>query len=361
MNFSLRRHMRPRRFFARREAKTILTRSLLGFDINMPPDGLMKKPVRLLYHRCCNSELIAVAGGTSGLGRAIIDALKSDGSYEVLVLSRRDNKIRVLNANNYSDVDQLQTLLDRNGIQAVISIFSGPLGSPGEPKLIEAAEHSSTTKRFIPSLFSGLPFTDEHSNNPFLASHVAEFAVIHPGIFMDYYVPLPTHVAVLPITVSLSAKYAAIPGSGNVPVSFRHTSSTGKYPSRLLAKPPGTWQKRYFILEDNRTWNVVVALAEKHMRVKFEVVYDSLEKTNMGEISQIPGIEVLYESFGGGGEARRFMMGWLAGYAQWMEKGHFWYQQGPLLSKEFNDVIEKLTFKKVWEIAGNESFVLRAT
>ncbi|EUC29679.1 hypothetical protein COCCADRAFT_105869 [Bipolaris zeicola 26-R-13] len=328
------------------------------------------------------STVVAVAGGTGGLGHAIIDALRSDGRYEVLVLSRKvysiiqanpkfeeDNKIRVLNANNYSDADQLKTLLEQNRVSAVISIFNGPLGSQEELNLIEAAERSSTTKRLIPSLFSGLPFTDEHAENPVLALHVAgykritealgqtslEFAVIHPGVFMDYYVPLPTHVTVLPIVVSLSAKYAAIPGSGNVPVSFTHTSSTGKYLSHLLAKPPGTWQKRYFISEDNRTWNEVVALAEKHMGVKFEVVYDSSEKTSRGEVSEMPGIEVLYESFGGGEEAKRFVMGWLTGYAQWMEKGHFCYQEGPLLSEEFSDVIEKLTFKKAWEMAGRSA------
>lgn len=35
------------------------------------------------------STVVAVAGGTGGLGHAIIDALRSDGRYEVLVLSRK--------------------------------------------------------------------------------------------------------------------------------------------------------------------------------------------------------------------------------------------------------------------------------
>jgi len=34
------------------------------------------------------SSVVAVAGGSGGLGRAITEVLKADGRYDVLVLSR---------------------------------------------------------------------------------------------------------------------------------------------------------------------------------------------------------------------------------------------------------------------------------
>ncbi|ENI05302.1 hypothetical protein COCC4DRAFT_138141, partial [Bipolaris maydis ATCC 48331] len=92
--------------------------------------------------------------------------------------------------------------------------------------------------------------------------------------------------------------------------------------------------------------NEIVPLAEKNMGVQFEDVYDSLEKVGSGEVSEILGIELLYEAFGGGPEAKRFVMGWFAGYAECMEKGQFCYRKGPLWSEEFSHVVEKLTFNK---------------
>jgi nucleoside-diphosphate-sugar epimerase len=35
------------------------------------------------------SSIVAVAGGSGGLGRAIIDALKASSKYEPLILSRK--------------------------------------------------------------------------------------------------------------------------------------------------------------------------------------------------------------------------------------------------------------------------------
>lgn len=35
------------------------------------------------------STVVAVAGGTNGLGRAIVEALKEDGRYEVVIFSRK--------------------------------------------------------------------------------------------------------------------------------------------------------------------------------------------------------------------------------------------------------------------------------
>jgi NADP-dependent 3-hydroxy acid dehydrogenase YdfG len=41
------------------------------------------------------STVVAVAGGSSGLGRTIVDALKLDGRYEVLILGRKVLSIQI--------------------------------------------------------------------------------------------------------------------------------------------------------------------------------------------------------------------------------------------------------------------------
>ncbi|EMD88979.1 hypothetical protein COCHEDRAFT_1205218 [Bipolaris maydis C5] len=218
--------------------------------------------VGLLAHPCRSSNPCKV--NNNGLQllmplQAVIHLMMANPKFE------EENSILVLNTNNYSDADLFKTLLEENKVLAVILISNGPWGSVGELNLIEAAERSSTMKRFIPSLFSGLPFTDEHSKNPFLAAHVVgykritealsktslEFAVIYLGDFMDYYLLLPIYVIVLLLKVSLTAEYAAIPGSGIFQVSFTYTSLTDKYVLLLLAKLREIWQKRYFIADDD--------------------------------------------------------------------------------------------------------------
>ncbi|KAF2243963.1 hypothetical protein BU26DRAFT_523515 [Trematosphaeria pertusa] len=42
------------------------------------------------------SAVIAVAGGSGGLGRAIVDVLKADSRYEVVILARKVRPLRPL-------------------------------------------------------------------------------------------------------------------------------------------------------------------------------------------------------------------------------------------------------------------------
>jgi hypothetical protein len=63
---------------------------------------------------------------------------------------------------DYSDVGSLTNLLERNGIDTVVSAM--PLTdddtSNSQLNLIEAAEQSSSTKRFIPSEY-GILYNEE--------------------------------------------------------------------------------------------------------------------------------------------------------------------------------------------------------
>lgn len=98
---------------------------------------------------------IAVAGGSQGLGSALVQGLESHSSHECFILSRKavDNDSRYLVA-DYSNIDELQNVLEANDVHTVISAVSMENGGgESQMNLIEAAERSKSTRRFMPSEF----------------------------------------------------------------------------------------------------------------------------------------------------------------------------------------------------------------
>lgn len=100
---------------------------------------------------------VAVAGGSNGLGKSIVQALTKDRSHQWVVLSRASSSTTQESAVgvDYSDVDGLQRVLESEEIHTVISVIAihGDAGGQAQLNLIEAAERSKTTKRLIPSEF----------------------------------------------------------------------------------------------------------------------------------------------------------------------------------------------------------------
>ncbi|KAF1957217.1 NAD(P)-binding protein [Byssothecium circinans] len=315
------------------------------------------------------TPVIAVAGGSGGLGRAIVDALRASGEYDVVVLSRslnstleKETGARVLAA-DYTKPAELVKLLEDNKVSTVIASLAISIDPTLELNLIEACERSGTTERYIPGIWSAVPA----KNTPIaplaekflrvtqtLEKTNLEWTTIHPGLFMDFYVPgLPSSVSPTSIVVDVLNNAAGIPGTGNTPISFTYTRDVGKYVTALLGKVPGTWAQMYFIAGDNRTWNEVVALAKEGKGVKFDVRYDSLEMLEKGEITELPSHEKLYEGFGGGERAKGVVRGWLSTYGLWMESGDFEYRQGPFLNEEFGDV-KALRMDEAWGLAAGK-------
>ena len=131
-------------------------------------------------------SVIAVAGGTGGLGRAIVDALVSEGKHTTFVLGREvytpgnrytdyisdyhllqtsESKEKEIGncilALNYGDIDTLVAVLETNKIEVVISTLNLMQGAGAEHALIQAAAKSSVTKRYIPSIW-GINYTEEY-------------------------------------------------------------------------------------------------------------------------------------------------------------------------------------------------------
>lgn len=130
------------------------------------------------------TSVVAVSGGTASLGRAITEAIVALGKYKVIVLSRKVHNIpqgimffpnlpqenpeleKALGARivpvDYSSVSSIVEVLEENKIDTLVSAIGlgGSALPDAELPLIQAAEQSSVTKRFIPSVF-GATYTKE--------------------------------------------------------------------------------------------------------------------------------------------------------------------------------------------------------
>jgi uncharacterized protein YbjT (DUF2867 family) len=121
--------------------------------------------------------IVAIPGGTGGIGRALVEAIVARGKHEVIILGRKvihplfeqcekyltccsqsnDDLAKELGAPiivvDYSDVDSLRNVLEENKVDTVVSALSSmpDQGTPPEVSLVRAAEASKVTRRFVAS------------------------------------------------------------------------------------------------------------------------------------------------------------------------------------------------------------------
>ncbi|ETS84619.1 hypothetical protein PFICI_02644 [Pestalotiopsis fici W106-1] len=242
----------------------------------------------------------AIAGGSGGLGKAIVSAILATRTHEYIILSSRaspdDNTYTI----DYDDIDGTKELLEAHQIETVISII--PLytkdGFDSQLNLIQAAEQSNCTRRFIPSefgLYIDTAQTDMHPSLLYkhetvhqLEKSKLEFACVHNGVFMDYLVwpQVPSHLQIQALWVSLAHKMAAIPGDGNNKLVLTHSSDVGRFVEALLGFHE--WDQRYFISGDRTTLNRVVDTAEEILGCEFARVYDTPETLSRGNCTLLP-------------------------------------------------------------------------
>ena len=109
---------------------------------------------------------IAVAGGTGGFGKTIVQELIKQKKHKVIVLSRKaspiaDTDVPVLAA-DYANVENLKKILEEEKVEVVISaiIMASEQASQCQLNLITAASQTSSVKRFMPSEY-GVDYTEE--------------------------------------------------------------------------------------------------------------------------------------------------------------------------------------------------------
>ncbi|EEY16168.1 conserved hypothetical protein [Verticillium alfalfae VaMs.102] len=308
------------------------------------------------------SSVVAVAGGTGGIGRAIVEEITADGKFNVIILSRKaDSELektlgaRIIVA-DYSNADELAKQLQDNNVLTVVSALSSQAPLEQELALIQAAQKSSTTIRYIPSVW-GIKYTSEHSWFPIAASKLAffealdktqlEWTVVANGFFLDYwgFPHVKSYLQPITLVLDLAANRAAIPGSGNTPVIFTYTRDVAKFTAKLLTLDK--WEPESYIIGDKVTWNEFVKTAEQVRGKPIEVSYDSIETLKSGKITELPSHQYAYPFF-----PKEALQGLFSTFGRWFEEGVFNFQPKKSLNDLFPE-IKTTTVKEILEIQWN--------
>jgi nucleoside-diphosphate-sugar epimerase len=95
------------------------------------------------------------------------------------------------------------------------------------------------------------------------ASKDLEWTLFYIGFFMDYFgMPnLPSYLTPLVVLMDMVGNTAAIPGDGNTPVTFTHTSDVGKFVAASVDLEK--WDRVSVVIGDKMTMNEAVKLAEE--------------------------------------------------------------------------------------------------
>ncbi|EKV16009.1 NmrA-like [Penicillium digitatum] len=248
--------------------------------------------------------VIAVAGGTGGVGKTIVEKLL-DSKFDVVVLSRSVKQVfalqNVQNVQiNYDDVPSMARVLERHSIHTIVSAIGlvSDETSQSQLNLIEAAEASASTRRFIPSEFSFVQTAELLPIDPSiqywldaadrLKASGLQYTRIIPGFFMDYWgMPhVQTHLQPFTFGVDIFSGTAAIPGDGNNVICMTYTYDMAIYLAKALELDE--WPEFSVIVGDEVTYNQVLGMAEEFTGKKFKVTYDSLEQIKTGDVTVPP-------------------------------------------------------------------------
>ncbi|KAF5255614.1 hypothetical protein FOXYS1_13965 [Fusarium oxysporum] len=104
--------------------------------------------------------IVAIAGGTGGVGKTIVEHLQHHGAHKLFILGRKapaesTPESPTFLVVDYSNVEALTILLEDHKIDTVVSAINLETDAGGQSQLslIAAAEKSQTTRRLIPSEF----------------------------------------------------------------------------------------------------------------------------------------------------------------------------------------------------------------
>ncbi|RFU28645.1 hypothetical protein B7463_g7672, partial [Scytalidium lignicola] len=301
--------------------------------------------------------VVAVAGGTGHVGRAIVEELKGSSKHKLLVLSRKpaektdsDTSFLVV---DYDDVDGTAKLLASNNVHTVISAIqvTSPAASASECNLVQAAAKSTTVQRFVASDW-GVHHTEI---SPLYAVREATLAELRKtnfewtrfvnGFFLDYYgFPYLKSYLQLPASfvLDIEHKVAAIPGTGNEPMSLIYTIDLAKFVVASLDVQ--NWEETTYCYSDSTTWNEFLKLIEEARGAKFTVTYDSIEKLEKGEITELPAHAIAYAFY-----PKERLQGLLCLFGRYVIEGKFDMPKDKALNSKFPN-IQTLKVKDVVEL-----------
>ncbi|CAH0057921.1 unnamed protein product [Clonostachys solani] len=275
---------------------------------------------------------VAVAGGTGAVGKTLADVLAGQTKHEGIILTRKDptHKSPPLPQYtvDYDNVSSLTAFLEEHDVHTVISAFGINAKSltVSQSNLIQAANASKATKRFIPSSFATAypkdgpqilpPLQAYFDSLDALESTSLEWAVVHNGIFLDYYFPdtLKSYYNHTTLVVDIPNGAAAIPGTGNERLTLTSIHDSARFVVAALDLPE--WPRELRVVGDTLTYNELAKLAEEARGVKFDVKYDELEKLKRFEVSELPAHQNDYKRF-----PKDVLLPFLSIFERWTAEG----------------------------------------
>ncbi|KAI4948172.1 hypothetical protein J4E91_006166 [Alternaria rosae] len=257
---------------------------------------------------------VAVAGGTGGIGRTIVEELVRQGKHEVFILSRKASKLSGLESvpvleTNYDDVASMKDLIKKHNIEIVISALRlfDKAGADSQMNLIRAAIDAGNVKRFMPSEY-GVNYSQPgildvypsakwwlDAADLLRSSHI-DFTRVFLGWYSDYFAMPHVKSNMKPFNYALDFKNrkAVLPGDGNSAVSFMHSTDVAKYIVAMLDEQK-KWPELSPLATDSLTWKKAVEMAEKITGTKWDVTYDTIENLEKGKATVLEQSEGSYE------------------------------------------------------------------
>ncbi len=266
--------------------------------------------------------IVAVAGGTGGVGKTVVEQLQlSCTKHKAFVLGRKvslsqcrrhvevdwhsignaqipaeplPETIKFL-AVDYGDIDGLAKILEEHCIDTIISTLNleNEAGSQAQLNLIAASDRSRMTRRIIPSEF--VPAIDEKYSSPSCIDRLdsgaltcddsdpqtgpgvggwipnalalkksnLEYIRISIGFFADYWgMPhIQSHLRPFYWGIDMANGKAVIPGSGNDKFTVTYSKDLARFIVRLLDEKE-KWPERGYLAGSDISFNELLIIAE---------------------------------------------------------------------------------------------------
>ncbi|KAF9634762.1 putative nmra-like family protein [Lasiodiplodia theobromae] len=189
-----------------------------------------------------------------------------------------------------------------------------------------------------------------------------EYTLFYVGYFLDFWGHPHVKTYQLPniIAVDIEHNVAAIPGTGDTPVTFTHTFDVAEFVAASLELPK--WDRESYVIGETVTWNEFVRIAEEvkgmyytayqlaqltlsAIGTKFKVTYDSLDLLRSGKVTELPSHLSLYVHM-----PKEEIQSIFAVFGIWFHEGLFNLQP----KKRLNDVfphIKAYTVRELLELA----------
>ncbi|KAI2623010.1 hypothetical protein GGS26DRAFT_600627 [Hypomontagnella submonticulosa] len=260
---------------------------------------------------------VAVAGGTGGVGRTVLDAIARSGEHNAIVLSRTAVSATAAEhprhfAVDYSKVDQIKRVLQENNVGVVISalLLSDEQVAQSQINLIRAAAQSGTVTKFIPSEFyidfhAPIPGSDLLANLQLEAEAELScypqltWTLIRAGIFLDHITmphnPKKTYINPFWVFVDIDHEQCVFPGDGSQPLVLTHSTDLAVYIERLIGLPAKDWPRESLIASNKLRVRDLEPLIKKVTGRDFKVTYDSAEAIHKGHITPLPSNQVVFD------------------------------------------------------------------